>query len=128
MALADVAAEAGRRKILIALLGTFFLIIKGFEYRAEIHEGLAPFTGSFRFDGPHPEQAELFFNFYFAMTGLHALHLTIGIGLLLVMAVLALLDNNGFRLTTRIEITGLYWHFIDVVWVFLFPILYLIDR
>lgn len=135
MALADGAAQARRRKRLIvllgatALLGIGFLVVKGFEYSQEIHQGLGSFVGQgFRFEGPHPKHAELFFNFYFAMTGLHALHLIVGIGVLLTMMVIAAYDKIDFRLRIRIEITGLYWHFVDVVWVFVFPVLYLIDH
>jgi cytochrome c oxidase subunit 3 len=74
-----------------------------------------------------PRRFEMFFVLYFFMTGLHALHLIIGIGLLGVLAVLA--ERNWFSGSgeTQIEAAGLYWHFVDVVWVFLYPLLYLID-
>ena len=135
MALADEAAQAGRRRLLMlllgatAVLGTAFLVIKGFEYHHEIEAGLAPFLDQpFLFEGSNPQRAELFFNFYFTMTGLHALHLAVGIGVLLVLIVLAARERSDFKLQVKIEMIGLYWHFVDVVWVFLFPILYLIDR
>ena len=130
MTLADQAAAADRRKALIALLGATallgiaFLAIKAIEYSQEFEAGLAPLFGQvFRFEGPHRNQAELFFHFYFLMTGLHALHLFIGIVIVTVMIAFSALSLRP--LATRVAITGLYWHFIDVVWVFLFSILYL---
>ncbi len=110
-----------------ALLGVAFLGIKGIEYSREFREGLMPlFSQAFHFEGPQANQAELFFHFYFVMTGLHALHLLIGIG---VMAVLILqVFGHGRNLAFKLEIAGLYWHFIDVVWLFLFPLLYLATR
>ena len=69
-----------------------------------------------------------FFLFYFLLTGLHALHLLIGMGLLAVMAVLALRRRVSAAYHTPVEVVGLYWHFIDIVWIFLFPLLYLIGR
>jgi cytochrome c oxidase subunit III len=70
---------------------------------------------------------ELFYAFYFVMTGLHALHMVIGIGVLAVIAAQSWWIAAQ-RLSTRVENSGLYWHFVDLVWVFLFPMLYLIDR
>jgi cytochrome c oxidase subunit 3 len=69
---------------------------------------------------------ELFFSFYFAMTGLHALHMVIGIGVLAVLTYGAWQGRFGRDYFTPVEMTGLYWHFVDIVWVFLFPLLYLI--
>lgn len=130
MTLADRAAEADRRRALMlllgatALLGIAFLAIKAVEYSEEFRAGLAPLFGQvFRFEGPHRNQAELFFHFYFLMTGLHALHLFIGIVILTVMIGLAAWRRRP--LSTKIAMTGLYWHFIDVVWVMLFSVLYL---
>lgn len=134
MALAVHATRLGRRRILIIflgitfLLGAIFLGIKAIEYTREFEENLMPFTGlNFHFEGPSPEQARIFFSFYFVMTGLHALHLLIGLGVVGVMIALASLGLGEHRLERRVEMTGLYWHFVDMVWVFLFPILYLID-
>jgi len=134
MALAVEAAKAHRRRLVMglllatALLGTAFMGIKGYEYYKEIEEGLAPFLGEFLYSGVYRERAELFFNMYFAMTGLHALHLSGGIGLMLTMAFIARRAPHLGRLRRQVKISGLYWHFVDVVWVFLFPLLYLLDR
>jgi cytochrome c oxidase subunit 3 len=69
---------------------------------------------------------EIFFSFYFAMTGLHALHMVIGIAILGWLAVRAGRGTFSADYFTPVEMTGLYWHFVDIVWVFLFPLLYLI--
>ncbi|XBQ17333.1 MAG: cytochrome c oxidase subunit 3 [Oceanicaulis sp.] len=134
VALGSVAAKEGaRRRALVAAcflgaaaLGAAFLAIKiGVEYRAELHEGLIPGLGPafpLQADG-----AQLFFNAYFAATGLHAIHVLIGVIALAGAAVgvwrrwLKLPDN-----APEVEFTGLYWHLVDVVWIFLFPVLYLV--
>jgi len=105
---------------LTLLLGLAFVAVKGLEYRLDIQDHLFPGEG-FRFPGSESDHAELFFLFYFAMTGIHALHLLIGIGLLGFLA----LDPTRTR---SVEAVGLYWHFVDIVWVFLFPMLYLLGR
>lgn len=134
IALAVHAARVGRRRMLIVFLGITFLLgaaflgIKAIEYIWEFQENLMPFAGlTFHFEGPSPEQARIFFSFYFVMTGLHALHLLIGLGVIGVMIALAGLGLGEHRLERRVEMTGLYWHFVDLVWVFLFPIVYLIS-
>jgi cytochrome c oxidase subunit III len=117
-----------------ALLGVVFLVLKGIEYRHDWHEGLFPGPG-FHLGAASgaavPPGAELFFMLYFTMTGVHALHLTIGVAWLLVLTV-------GTRRTgpapalhaapSKVEVAGLYWHFVDVVWIFLYPLLYLMGR
>ena len=133
MALAVHSSQMGKRSALVTyllltmLLGSVFLGIKGVEYAHKFEEGLVPGPG-FTYSGPDANQAQLFFSLYFAMTGLHALHMVIG---LVLMAVLVLQARKG-RYTklyhTPIEISGLYWHFVDIVWIFLFPLLYLIAR
>lgn len=103
-----------------ALLGIVFLGIKGFEYLSEYREGLMPLAGvAHHFEAP-PQQ--LFMNLYFAATGLHALHLLIGIATVSVVAALAARDVAS---PETIENAGLYWHLVDIVWVFLYPSLYL---
>ncbi|MEX2615231.1 MAG: cytochrome c oxidase subunit 3 [Alphaproteobacteria bacterium] len=111
-----------------ACLGTAFLAIKGYEYYSEFREGLAPVLGlAFRYEGPEPVHAEYFFNLYFTMTSLHAAHL-LG-GLVAMLWILGMWRRTGDAgRGRRILAMGLYWHFVDIVWVFLFPILYLIDR
>jgi cytochrome c oxidase subunit 3 len=110
-----------------AALGVAFLLIKGTEYVHEWHEHLFPGIG-FSFDGRHPDAARYFFILYFAMTALHALHLIIGITLVSIFAIA--LHRNAMLFTNpeRIELLGLYWHFVDTVWIFLYPILYLVGR
>ena len=89
-------------------------------------EGLVPGAG-FRFDSSSADAVQLFYWLYFAMTGLHALHLAIGIALLLVVAG-RLHGAQAKNLGNHTELAGLYWHFVDVVWVFLYPLLYLVGR
>lgn len=110
-----------------AALGSLFLTLKGFEYRTEIHEGLLPGAG-FVMDGAHTSHAEMFFYLYFVMTGVHALHVLIGV--FLISAFAFRLGRNGAHppTTAAIDLLGLYWHFVDVVWVFLFPLIYLVGR
>jgi cytochrome c oxidase subunit III len=133
MALAVHAAEAGHRRQLVAcLLGTIvfgvaFLGIKIVEYVQDYQDHLMPLFGlPFAYDGPAPEQARIYFNLYFLMTGVHAVHMTIGVGLLVLLTVLASRGKLLGQWSTPVHLTGLYWHFVDVVWVFLYPLLYLI--
>jgi cytochrome c oxidase subunit 3 len=110
-----------------AALGAVFLVLKGIEYYKEWHEQLVPGLGFF-FGEVHRSQAELFYYLYFVMTGLHALHLTIGIAIVVALSVLLLRDRTSIVKPDTVEVTGLYWHFVDVVWIFLYPILYLVGR
>lgn len=135
MVLAVYAAQSGKRRAAVAfllftmLLGLTFLSIKGLEYYHKYEERLLPLEGlPFVYDGAAPQQAQLFFNLYLILTGIHAVHLLIGV---LIVAVLAFFVWRGRFLGAGympVELVGLYWHFVDVVWVFLFPFLYLIDR
>jgi len=133
MALAVHYAQLGNRKAVVAfliltmVLGVAFLGIKGAEYHHKYLDNHFP-GPDFVFPGPYAQQAELFFIFYFIMTGLHALHMVIGIGLLSTVAVLAWRGCYSSEHFAPVELAGLYWHFVDVVWIFLFPLLYLIDR
>jgi cytochrome c oxidase subunit 3 len=109
------------------VLGCVFLGVKAFEYYTEFKEHHVPGVG-FEFAAEHFRHAQIFYSLYFVMTGLHALHMIIGLG---VMAVMLWWSYSG--IITRdyyspIEIAGLYWHFVDIVWIFLFPLLYLIGR
>ncbi|HET6628154.1 MAG TPA: cytochrome c oxidase subunit 3 [Woeseiaceae bacterium] len=133
MALADVASRSGSRRAVIgflaatAVLGSAFLAIKGLEYAQEYREGLVPLNSLvFSYSGPDAERVQMFFNFYFAMTGWHSLHLLIGIGLLIVFIVLAWRGRDRVRLEGNVRAGALYWHFVDIVWLFLFPVLYLV--
>jgi cytochrome c oxidase subunit III len=133
MALAVYGSQVGNRKMLVwfliatILLGLVFLGIKTVEYHDKFEHHLVP-GHSFSFPGSKPMNAQLFFSLYFAMTGMHALHMIIGIGLLTVLVVQASRGRFSPEYHSPVEMTGLYWHFVDIVWIFLFPLLYLIDR
>ena len=136
MALAVHAAQTGERtKILFfivvtMILGAAFLGIKGYEYHEKYVEGFIPGLGlEFRFPEPqYANNAQIFFSIYFVLTGLHALHMIVGLGLMTWMYIWVkngVIDDQYYA---PIEIVGLYWHFVDIVWIFLFPLLYLIGR
>jgi cytochrome c oxidase subunit 3 len=133
MALAVHAAETGARRALLGFLaatialGLTFLGIKAIEYWHHYQDSLMPGV-AFAYDGPLAHQVELFFRFYFILTAIHAVHLTIGLGVVTTMLVLAWRGQNTNAHATRIEVTGLYWHFVDIVWIFLLPLLYLLGR
>ena len=133
MAMAVHSAQQGRTRrlvgflILTTVLGMTFLGIKSFEYYQKFEEQFVP-GRHFVFHSATPGHAELFFSFYFAMTGMHALHMIIGIVLMVVLMVRALRGRFSREYYAPVDMTGLYWHFVDIVWVFLFPLLYLVDR
>ena len=127
------ASQEGHRKqiifylLLTMFLGALFLGIKFTEYYHKYEEHLIP-GQDFVFKNGDPGQAAIFFSFYFAMTGLHALHMTIGLGLLAYLVVKAARNRFSPVYYTHVEMIGLYWHFVDIVWIFLFPLLYLVGR
>lgn len=131
MAFAVRAAQLGARRIaslllwITAAMGTVFLVLKGIEYWKEYQEHLVPWL-DFRFDSEHLTGAQFFYCVYFAMTGLHAVHLTIGICIAVVFA--TRLPKCDSLTDSSVEIGGLYWHFVDAIWVFLFPLIYLLER
>jgi cytochrome c oxidase subunit III len=133
MAVAVHSAETSRAKplvrylVLTIVLGMVFLGIKFFEYYSKFDEQLVP-GSSFKFEESLAGPAEIFFSFYFAMTGMHAVHMIIGIGLLTVLIFKARRGRFWAAYYTPVELTGLYWHFVDIVWIFLFPLLYLLGR
>jgi len=133
MAWAVHAAQRDRRRALArllgltALLGLLFLGLKGVEYYLEWQEGLVPGL-NFRETGPNAHAAELFYFLYFMLTGVHGLHVTIGIALVAVMAIRAWRGAFSSRYHTPVEVTGLYWHFVDIAWIVLFPLIYLVGR
>jgi cytochrome c oxidase subunit III len=133
MALAVRAAQHGERRTLLLfllatmILGAAFLGIKGLEYYHKFVEHHVPGAG-FQFEKAHARHAQIFFSLYFMMTGLHALHMVAGIGVMAVMVVLAWRGRFTSEYYAPIEVSGLYWHFVDIVWIFLFPLLYLIGR
>lgn len=133
MMLAELAAGARLRKVAVywllatILLGLAFLAIKGFEWYSEFRHQLMPVLGlPFRYPGEQPAIAELFFNLYFIATGLHAVHMLVGIAILAVMLALVRRWRRPDRLDRQLHIAGLYWAFIDVVWIFIFTLFYLL--
>jgi cytochrome c oxidase subunit 3 len=133
MVLAVYSARFGGRRAQVVfllatlVLGLVFLGIKGLEYAHKFEEHLVP-GHDFSFPGKEAAHAQIFFSLYFAMTGMHALHMVIGAGLLIMLAVRAGRGRFSAAYYTPVEIVGLYWHFVDIVWIFLFPLLYLLGR
>ncbi|CAB3732379.1 cytochrome c oxidase subunit 3 [Paraburkholderia rhynchosiae] len=111
-----------------AALGAGFVIIKGTEYWKEWHEHLVPGARFAFSESRHADAAQLFYFLYFGMTGLHALHLIIGIVTVAVFALGLSRGKRRFAKPERIEVAGLYWHFVDIAWIFLYPLLYLVGR
>lgn len=133
MALAVYWGQKGEAKkivtflVLTLFLGAAFLGIKAVEYSHKFHDHVVPgpaFNAA-QFDSPN---TQIFFSFYFAMTGLHAFHMIIGAGILIYLIAQARRGRYTVAYNSPIEIFGLYWHFVDIVWIFLFPLLYLIGR
>ena len=110
-----------------AALGTLFLGLKGYEWYVDIVEHMAPFL-----DQPYElaadKQSTLFTNLYWVTTGLHGFHLVTGVSLLVGLALQARAEGYLQRHQNRIEVFGLYWHFIDLIWIIVFPVLYVIGR
>jgi cytochrome c oxidase subunit 3 len=133
MALAVRAAQHGNRSatrnfiLLTMALGFVFLGIKADEYHHKWVEHLVP-GPSFAFHGEHVQGSHVFFLLYFTMTGMHALHMIIGAGLMIVLLRWNARGGVSASYPSRVEVMGLYWHFVDIVWIFLFPLLYLIAR
>ena len=134
MAMAVHAAQTGSRRPLAfllvtsAMIGSAFLVLHGYEYFQDFRDHHVP-GRRFHYDGPAPgNEVQLFFTLYFCMTGLHSLHVLIGVTALGVLAWQAWRGKFSRQYYTPVEIGGLYWHFVDIVWVFLFPLLYLIGH
>lgn len=134
MVLAVRSAQLGRRRALMMfltltiLLGLVFLGVKGFEWSEKFQEHHVP-GASFHLEGtPLQGQAQLFFSLYFAMTGLHAAHMVVGCGIMLFLLWESWRGRYSSAYYTPVDVGGLYWHFVDIIWIFLFPLLYLIDR
>lgn len=129
MALALRAIQDGKEKTLIGLLlvtivlGLSFLSLKGLEYHEHIVDHLLPGRD---FNRLLPRPVEMFFVLYFLMTGLHAIHMSVGIGLLSVMTVRAWKSRFSKDYYNPIEVCGLYWSFVDIVWIWLYPLFYVI--
>ncbi len=120
--------KATRNWLLVTMaLGMVFVVVKGFEYYHKYEHHHIP-GANFIFEGPHADQVQIFMSLYFMMTGLHALHMLIGFGVLAWIAWMAHRERFSPEWNSHVEMAGLYWHFVDIVWIFLFPLLYLVDR
>jgi cytochrome c oxidase subunit 3 len=155
MALAVYSAQTGKRRNLIVclaltiVLGLTFLGIKAVEYRDKYVDHLIPgqlipgnpFNPAVQEHGTPDDKhklhllpgatvknVEMFYWIYFAMTGMHAVHMIIGVGIMLVLLYAAYKGRYGPEYHSPVEISGLYWHFVDIIWIFLFPLLYLLGR
>jgi cytochrome c oxidase subunit III len=140
MAMAVRSAQLGKRKLMVILLlvtivfGFGFLGIKGVEYHEHWtnHEFPGPNfhfeTGDPAHPATDPQHTEIYFSLYWAMTGLHALHMVIGIGLVTWLVIAGMRGAFNPNYYNPVENVGLYWHFVDLVWIYLFPLLYLISH
>jgi cytochrome c oxidase subunit 3 len=128
VALSITAIQKGNRRLSMILvgitvvLGLVFLINKGLEWSHEFQEGMYP--GSFALS-QRPHGLQLFYGLYFTMTGLHGLHVMAGMGVLSVMFVLLAKERIRKDDFIKLENSGLYWHLVDVIWIFLLPLFYL---
>lgn len=112
--------------VMTMLLGSVFMGVKAYEYMGKWEHGLFP--ANWFYQAPDAGQQRIFFSLYFAMTGLHATHMVIGMGIMVYVVIQALKGAYSSRWFTPVEILGLYWHFVDLVWIFLFPLLYLLGH
>ncbi|MFH5831535.1 cytochrome c oxidase subunit 3 family protein [Halalkalibaculum sp. DA3122] len=132
VAMAIKSAQLNQKKGIIINLGItialafVFMVIKYFEYTHKFHIGIFP--GEFyAYEAIDHPKAHIFFSLYYMMTGLHGIHVVIGIGLMVWLLVKASKGAFHSEYYTPVEITGLYWHLVDIIWIFLFPLFYLID-
>ena len=133
MALAVRSAQLEQHKstgmflLLTMALGATFLAIKAVEYVHKYHEHLIP-GSHFAFEANSSPEMQIFFWLYFVMTGMHAFHMLIGIAMMAILGFLNWKRRFARQYYFPVEMAGLYWHFVDIIWVFLFPLLYLVDR
>ncbi len=113
--------------ILTLILGCVFLGVKAIEYHDKFINHIVP-NDSFHFHGFEGPGIRIFYSLYFALTGLHALHMIIGVVLLTIILIQNMCGKFSAEYNSPIDMFGLYWHFVDIVWIFLFPLLYLIGR
>lgn len=131
MALAVQSAQLGKQKrlavmiILTMIFGSAFLGVKAIEYTEKWHHHHVPGV-NFVWEGEGGREVQILYCLYFAMTGMHAVHMVVGLGIMTWLLVTALQGKYGPKYYNPVEISGLYWHFVDIVWIFLFPLLYLI--
>jgi len=110
-----------------AALGTTFLVMHGFEYYREYTEQLIPGL-NFARGGPYARAIELFFCLYYFITGFHSLHVLAGVCVITGLALRVARGSFGSERFTTLELTALYWHLVDIVWIFVYPLLYLVGR
>lgn len=112
--------------VITTLCAFAFMVVKYFEYSGKIHHGLFPGFDIWDPSAVQNEGTRLFLLFYFLMTGLHGIHIMIGIGLMFWL--MKRLKNDEFspKYYTAVEGVGLYWHIVDIIWIYLFPLMYLI--
>ena len=133
IALAVRSLRLGERAAAVALLagtaglGSAFLVMHGFEYHKEYTEHLVPGV-NFAQPGALAHAEELFFCLYYFITGFHSLHVAIGVGAIAVLAVRIARGAFGPERYTTLELTALYWHLVDIVWIFVYPLVYLVGR
>lgn len=131
VALSIRAIQGGNQKwlkinlLLTILLACVFLVVKYFEYTHKFHEHIYP-GGNYAYEGLEMAYVPIFFSIYYVMTGIHGFHVLIGIGVLSWVLVKAIRGRFSPEYYTPVELTGLYWHLVDIIWIFLFPLLYLI--
>jgi len=134
MVMAVRSAQLGQKKGLIAflaltlILGCIFLALKYVEYHEKWVDHHIPGPGFQYADPRYFHQAQILFFLYFAMTGMHAIHMIVGAGLLIILIAMAARNRFTSAWYTPVEMIGLYWHFVDIIWIFLFPLLYLIGH
>ncbi len=114
-----------RNLILTVLLAGVFMVVKYFEYTHKFHLGIFP-GGFFSYEEMTSPHVPIFFSIYFVMTGIHGVHVLVGMGLLSWLAIRARKGHFTSEYYTPVELSGLYWHLVDIIWIFLFPLLYLI--
>lgn len=131
IALAIRSMQVGKRKVTLVFLfctlalAAAFLVIKYFEYSHKFHLGQLP-GKYYTYTGIAGNNPHIFFSIYFTMTGLHALHIIAGMIVISLMIYRTFRNQFSAEYYTPLELTGLYWHLVDVIWIYLFPLLYLI--
>jgi cytochrome c oxidase subunit 3 len=135
MVMAVRASALGKRKAIVMWLiftlifGLTFLGVKAYEWNEKFELHHVPGFANFHLNGVEQQgAAQIFFALYFCMTGLHAMHMVVGVGILSWLVWASHRGKFTSDYMTPVDISGLYWHFVDIVWIFLFPLLYLIDR
>jgi cytochrome c oxidase subunit 3 len=120
-----------KSKAVLNLLATLafaggFMVIKYFEYSHKFHEGILP-GRYFAYAGGGPPEQAMFFGFYFAMTGIHGIHVLVGMILISWLTIRAQRGEFSSDYYTPVDLVGLYWHLVDLIWIYLFPLLYLVS-